>query len=125
MAKKILLVEDDEDVTTIVSRCLEVQGYEVTLAQNGAQVFAALAGALPDLVLLDAMLPFVSGYEICEQIKKGEKTSQIPVIILSARTQRFEIEKGLRAGASLYLTKPFEIPALLAAVKQFLPAGVS
>ncbi|MBI5368306.1 MAG: response regulator [Planctomycetes bacterium] len=119
--KRILLVEDDEDVTTILARCLEVQGYELCLAENAATVYSLLAEKPPDLVLLDAMLPFVSGYEICAQIKQNARTAGIPVIMLSARSQSFEIEKGLRAGASLYITKPFEIADLLTAVKKFLP----
>ncbi|MBI3271665.1 MAG: response regulator [Planctomycetes bacterium] len=121
MGKSILLVEDDADVSTIICRCLEVQGYELTRTGNALQAYAAMGRRRPDLVLLDAMLPMVSGYEICEQLRRDPRTADVPVIILSARSQQFEIERGLKAGASFYLTKPFELDDLVAVVKKALP----
>jgi DNA-binding response OmpR family regulator len=110
----VLLVEDNADLAFGVSRSLESAGYEVVVASDGADAVAVARGRKPDLVVLDLMLPRLSGFEALKQIRAAGTT--VPVIILTARGEETDKLHGFRLGADDYVTKPFSVSELLARV---------
>lgn len=103
-AARILIVEDDETVSGVLSLYLERDGFEVDVIADGHEALASLAASPPDLVILDIMLPGVSGFEICRAVRKQ---GDVPVIVLSARTDEADRVMGLELGADDYIAKPF------------------
>ena len=103
--KKILWVEDDTFLSDIIARKMSTVSAQLLHANDGAQTFKILENETPDLIVLDILLPGMSGYEILEKIKQDEKVKNIPVIILSNFGQKSEVEKGLSLGAQKYLIK--------------------
>ena len=99
MSTRILIVEDDPDIADLVARYLDKAGFVTERAANGRDALAALAARLPDLMVLDLMLPQVDGLEICRTVRAGEKTSTIPIIMLTARAEESERIVGLEMGA--------------------------
>ena len=120
MNAKILLVDDEPNVLRMVSYTLQAEGYEVITAQNGAEAISKAQTESPDLVLLDVMLPDMSGLEVCAEIRKRPETIDLPVIMLSALAQVPDKIKGLEAGADEYITKPITPGELLARIKALL-----
>jgi DNA-binding response OmpR family regulator len=116
--KKVLIIEDDAALLRGLKDNFDTQGYEVLTATDGAKGLATLLRERPDLVLLDLMLPKLSGYEICRQARADKL--EMPIIMLTARGQEDDIVRGLDTGADDYVTKPFSIRELLARVKAFL-----
>ncbi len=106
--KHVLIVEDEESLLKLETILLTVKGYEVTGAINGNDALEKLAAAKFDLVLLDIMLPDVDGFEVCRRIRCNPTTSEIPVVMLTARKSPEDQERGLACGANAYLTKPFK-----------------
>lgn len=104
---KILLVEDEPDIIRLVKFTLEQRNFEVVATSNGLAAIEIASTENPDLILLDVMMPVINGYETCERLKKNEKTKDIPVIILSAKAQKKEVDRALRAGAADFIAKPF------------------
>ena len=120
MNAKILIVDDEPNVLRMVSYTLQAEGYEVITAQNGAEAISKAQTESPDLVLLDVMLPDMSGLEVCAEIRKRPETIDLPVIMLSALAQVPDKIKGLEAGADEYITKPITPGELLARIKALL-----
>jgi DNA-binding response OmpR family regulator len=120
MSAKILIVDDEPNVLRMVSYCLHAEGYEVITAQNGAEAISKAQTEAPDLILLDVMLPDMSGVEVCAQLRKSQETIDLPVIMLSALAQVPDKIKGLEAGADEYITKPITPGELVARVKAIL-----
>ncbi len=118
MAHSILIVEDDPALLRGLKDNFETQGYRVRTANDGQKGLNALLEAPPDLLLLDLMLPRVSGYEICRQAR--QQGLELPIIMLTAKGQEDDIVRGLELGADDYVTKPFSIRELLARVRAFL-----
>jgi CheY-like chemotaxis protein/anti-sigma regulatory factor (Ser/Thr protein kinase) len=118
MPKKVLIVEDDRMLAELLGSILERQGFESATLHEGAGAVEWVRKNNPDLVLLDLMLPDMSGYDICEQLKLDRKTNLIPIVIVTARTQHEDMLRGLRVGANHYLTKPFDIAQLERAIEQ-------
>lgn len=117
---RILVVDDERDTRKLVRITLERDGYIVCEAANGEEALA-LAGAEPfDLVILDVMMPRLSGYDVCRQLKERPNTCQIPIIFLSARGQSSEVREGIKAGAVAYIVKPFSIRELTIQVSRAL-----
>lgn len=116
----ILVVEDDPALSRLVSYNLDKQGYEVHVVADGQAALDYIAARLPDLVLLDWMLPGVSGIEVCRRVRGQAKTRSLPIIMLSARGEDTDSVCGLDTGADDYLIKPFGMEALLARVKALL-----
>ncbi|GIX06998.1 MAG: response regulator [Candidatus Poribacteria bacterium] len=113
MGLRILVVEDEKDVQSLLKMTLEFTGQHTVLtADDGLEGLRLAESEMPDLILLDVMMPHMDGYEVLQQLRSNPKTREIPVIFLSARAQRREIERGLQMGAAGYLTKPFN-PATL------------
>jgi two-component system alkaline phosphatase synthesis response regulator PhoP len=119
-AARILVVEDDHDIAELVGRYLEKAGFAVELLTSGREALRALRTRPPDLLVLDLMLPHVSGLEICRAARAGESTSSIPIIMLTARGDESERIAGLETGADDYMGKPFSPNELVARVKALL-----
>ncbi len=113
----ILVVEDEPSQREIIRYNLEAEGFTVMQAENGDEALLQIKEAPPDLILLDWMLPGVSGIEICRQLKMTAATRAIPVIMLSARSDEVDKVRGLETGADDYVTKPYSVIELMARVK--------
>lgn len=116
----VLVVEDDPALSRLICYNLEKQGYDVRLAGDGHTALDQISRRAPDLILLDWMLPGISGLEVCRQLREQPKTRSIPIIMLSARGQETDSVRGLEIGADDYLVKPFGMEALFARVKAML-----
>lgn len=121
MAKgKILVVDDEEDILELVRYNLKREGYDVICAEDGNQALDRVSKHMPDLVLLDIMLPGVDGFDVCKTMKNDSKTAHIPVIMLTAKSEESDMVSGLEVGADDYISKPFSPRILVARVKAML-----
>jgi len=114
---QILLVEDEPAQREVLAYNLESEGYDVRRAENGEEAMLLVAEALPDLVILDWMMPLLSGIEVCRQLKTRDDTRNILVIMLSARSEEVDAVRGLETGADDYVVKPYSMRELMARVK--------
>jgi two-component system response regulator VicR len=114
MNQKILIVDDEKNIVDIVKYNLSKEGYEVIEAYDGEAGYKLAVSESPDLILLDIMMPKMDGYEVCRQIRK---TSQVPIIMLTARAEELDKVFGFELGADDYVTKPFSVRELMARVK--------
>jgi len=108
MQKKILVVEDEESLLKLESILLTTKGYLVQGVTSGLAALEAIDEEMPDLVLLDVMLPKMDGFEVCSRIKENPATKHIPVILLTAKKTPEDINRGREVGADEYITKPFK-----------------
>ena len=120
MQTRILVVEDDPDIADLVGRYLEKAEYVVDRAANGREALDAVAGHVPDLVILDLMLPHIAGLEVCRRIRSDSRTAAVPIIMLTARAEESDRIIGLELGADDYLAKPFSPRELVARVRALL-----
>ncbi|MBU4311636.1 MAG: response regulator [Candidatus Omnitrophica bacterium] len=118
--KKILVVEDDLVTQRMLSARLEITGYDVITASDGEEALNKARKENPDLLILDLMLPKMTGYEVCRMLKFDDKYKKIPIIILSSLDQQDEREKAVKAGADTYVIKPFDLELLLVKIKDFI-----
>ena len=118
--KNILVVEDDPDIKELISFNLSNQGHQVFEANNGELGIEKAREKIPDLILLDLMLPGIHGLDVCRIIKADQETKDIPIIMVTAMGQEEDIVKGLETGADDFITKPFSIKVLLARVSAVL-----
>ena len=114
---KILVVEDEPNQVELIEFNLNSQGYEVVVARDGEEALNLAEEENPDLILLDWMLPKVSGIEVCRQLRRSKMTREIPIVILTARSEESDKIRGLDIGADDYITKPYSIKELLARVR--------
>ncbi|MBA98337.1 MAG: phosphate regulon transcriptional regulator PhoB [Sulfitobacter sp.] len=114
---QILLVEDEPAQREVLAYNLESEGFDVRRAENGEEAMLLVAEALPDLVILDWMMPLLSGIEVCRQLKTRDDTRHIPVIMLSARSEEVDTVRGLETGADDYVVKPYSMRELMARVR--------
>jgi two-component system phosphate regulon response regulator PhoB len=119
-AARILVVEDEAALSMLLSYNLEAEGFTVDLVERGDEAEIRLSETIPDLVILDWMLPGVSGLEICRRMRARETTRSLPVIMLTARGEESERVRGLAIGADDYVVKPFSVPELMARVHALL-----
>src|SRR5690606_27382323 len=117
---RIMVVEDEEALTLLLRYNLEAEGYEVESVARGDEAEIRLRETIPDLVLLDWMLPGLSGIELCRRLRARADTKRLPVIMLTARGEEAERVRGLSTGADDYIVKPFSVPELLARVRSLL-----
>ena len=117
---RILVVEDEAALSLLLTYNLEAEGYGVSRAERGDDAEVMLAESTPDLVILDWMLPGVSGFELCRRMRAREATRDLPVIMLTARGEESERVRGLSIGADDYVVKPFSVPELMARVRSLL-----
>jgi two-component system, OmpR family, alkaline phosphatase synthesis response regulator PhoP len=120
MTPKIIIVEDDPDISEILQYNLEQENYEVTLFDNGKKALDAIIDSPPDIVLLDLMLPGMNGLDIARSIRKNEPTANLPIIMITARSEEMDVLHGLELGADDYITKPFRPREVIARVKALL-----
>ncbi|MDI6739480.1 MAG: response regulator [Candidatus Edwardsbacteria bacterium] len=118
--KKILVADDDPHVLFLISEVLTRGHYEVSQAVNGYMAMQQVSGVMPDLVVLDVMMPGIDGFEICRRIKNDPALRHIKVIMVTAKTQGRDIQAGLSAGADHYITKPFKIAELSSKIKKLI-----
>lgn len=117
---KVLIVEDDRDIVELLKFNLREEGYETLEAHNGREGLAMAMRSQPELIILDIMLPKMDGFEVCRELKAEKLTTDIPIIILSARSQETDKVVGLELGADDYVTKPFSPRELIARVRAIL-----
>ncbi len=120
MPANILVVEDEADLTLMMRYNLEAEGFRVLVAHSGDEAADLMRETLPDLILLDWMLPGLSGIELCRRWRAREETARIPIIMITARGEEEERIRGLATGADDYVVKPFSLPELLARINALL-----
>ncbi|MBP3687489.1 MAG: response regulator [Alphaproteobacteria bacterium] len=113
----VMVIEDEEAISMLLSYNLEKEGFEVAVVANGMNAVSEIERLMPSVIILDWMLPEISGVEICKLIRSKPDIKNIPVIMLTAKSQEEDKIKGLGAGADDYVTKPFSVPELMARVK--------
>jgi len=123
MRKNVLIVDDEPNIVLSLKFLLAQEGHEVRTAGSGEEALRALAERLPDLVILDVMMPRPDGFEVCQTIRANPAWREIPVIMLTAKGRDVEIQKGLAMGADDYITKPFATKDLIAKVQAILQGG--
>jgi two-component system, OmpR family, phosphate regulon response regulator PhoB len=114
---RILIIEDERDLTQVLTYNLQREGYETIVAHDGQEGLRKAQTLLPDLILLDLMLPTMGGVEVCRELRAGERTRDIPIIILSAKAEETDQVVGFSLGCDDYVTKPFSIKVLLQRIK--------
>ena len=123
-SKNILVVEDDLDIRELISFNLQNEGHQVFEAKDGEAGIDKVREKLPDLILLDLMLPGIQGLDVCRVIKSDQETKETPIIMVTALGQEEDIVKGLETGADDYITKPFSIKVLIARVNAVLKRSI-
>ena len=118
--KKILIVDDEPNIVMALEYTFKKNNFEVFIARDGHEALDILKKQLPDVIILDVMMPMVDGYATLEQIKKDESLQHCKVIFLSAKNKEKDIETGLSLGANLYVTKPFSIKKLVDQVHELI-----
>ena len=111
--RKIIIVDDDRETREMLKMALELEGYDVSQAANGLRLISTLHVDRPDAVLLDVVMSWINGYELCRAVKKNEEFKDIPVVFISARKTQKDIDAGLAAGADDYFSKPIDMERLL------------
>jgi two-component system, OmpR family, alkaline phosphatase synthesis response regulator PhoP len=121
MAKKRVLIADDEqDIVETIKFNLELENIYCIVAYDGEEALLKVKKEPPDLILMDVMMPKINGYKVCRLLKFDEMYKNIPIIMLTARAQKQDMETGAETGADKYLTKPFDMDSLVALVKKYL-----
>jgi DNA-binding response OmpR family regulator len=121
MAKKrILIVDDEPNIVTSLEFLMRREGFEVDIAADGEQALRAVGRIVPDLVLLDIMLPRLNGFEVCEKLRSDPRSSHVKIVMLTAKGRDTDVEKGMALGADLYVTKPFSTKELVERIRQML-----
>lgn len=123
MSLSVILAEDEPDIQLVARLALKRAGFEVRIVDNGAEAIAAAGERLPDVILLDWMMPTMDGPTACAKLKANPATAGVPVIFLTARSQESEILKGLALGAAGYITKPFDALTLGDQVRALIGSG--
>ena len=120
MTKKVLIAEDEESIIVSLEFLMRNDGYEVRVATRGDEVLASIEDFLPDLILLDVMLPRRNGFELCMDIRTNAEWCGMKIIMISAKGREAEVQRGLDAGADAYVTKPFSTSELREQVKRLI-----
>jgi DNA-binding response OmpR family regulator len=122
---EIFIVEDDNDTADMLAEMVRLSGYRVQLYHSAQTVLAALRQHIPSAIILDIMMPDISGLEVLQTIRHDEHLQNLPVILLSAKSTPLEIEEGIQAGANLYLTKPVRFDEIQRAIEEVLAANTT
>src|SRR5262245_1236 len=110
---RVLIIEDERALTDVLVYNLQREGYETVVSHDGQEGLSKAQMLLPDLIILDLMLPVLGGLEVCRELKGGERTRHIPILMLTARAEETDQLVGFQMGASDYVTKPFSVKVLL------------
>jgi DNA-binding response OmpR family regulator len=122
MRRKILIVEDNPDQLELIRLVLEKAGYAIGTAANGTDALIKTHSILPDLIVMDLMLPGLNGFDVCETLRKNPATASVPIIMLTGLCSEFGRLAGLESGANEFLTKPFKVEDLVSKVDKLLQA---
>jgi CheY-like chemotaxis protein len=117
---KILIVDDDEQATTLLEKVLAIKGHQATSLNDSAETIRVVNSTAPDLILLDLMMPEPNGFEVCKMLRADPNFGQIPIVIVTAMDDNVSKENAYAAGANDYLTKPFRIDALAQAIDNLI-----
>ncbi|HTT71858.1 MAG TPA: response regulator transcription factor [Anaeromyxobacteraceae bacterium] len=117
---KVIIVDDDRDTREMLTLALELEGFDVGQAANGLRLISAMHVDRPDVILLDVMMSWIDGFELCRAIKKNDTFQDIPVIFISARKSAEDERAGLEAGAIDYFPKPLDMDRLIARIREIL-----
>lgn len=120
LSQSVLVVDDEPMARTLLRLMLVRAGFEVSEAEDGYDALEKIAEELPDLVILDVMMPGMDGFSVCRAVRESDRTASLPVIMLSAKTDLESVNRGLRAGANKYLTKPISPDELTRQVRSVL-----
>ncbi|HVF53846.1 MAG TPA: response regulator [Actinomycetota bacterium] len=120
MPKRVLVCDDDPVILRLLEVNLELEGYDVLSAHHGEMAFKIALEEVPDLVILDIMMPRLDGYQTAEKLRANDVTKNIPVVFLSAKAQQSDIDKGNASGVDAYLTKPFDPSELIEVVERLV-----
>lgn len=120
MSKRILIADDEPNIVVSLEFLMKREGFDVQVAMDGEAALQAIAAQLPDLILLDIMLPKKDGFEVCQQIRANPQWQSLKVVMLTAKGRDTEVSKGLALGADAYMTKPFSTRDLVAQVRKLL-----
>lgn len=118
--KTILIVDDEKDLVDLMAVMLETQGFVVMKAFSGEEAITKLEEQKPDIILLDIMMPQMSGYEFCQKIKGDDRHKSIPVILVTAKVQSEDQKRGKEAGADGFITKPYEYSQLIQEIQKLI-----
>ena len=113
MTKKILVADDDPAIQKVLFQTFKLEGYEVATASDGEEALTELEGELPDVVVLDVMMPKLDGFDVLKRIRANPRTKALPVILLTARSSQEDVWQGWQSGVDYYMTKPFDVEDLL------------
>ena len=117
---RILLVEDEKNIIISIKMFLEKQGYIVEVANNGIEALEKVQTTLPDLILLDIVMPKMNGLTVCRIMKENPETKHIPIVFISAKTQKADIDEALKLGAEEYIIKPFNHEEIKSVIKKYI-----
>jgi DNA-binding response OmpR family regulator len=120
MGKRILIADDEPNIVVSLEFLMKQRGYDVRVVNNGEDALTAVGEFRPDLVLLDVMMPRLSGYDVCQKVRENPAWQDIKIIMLSAKGRDVEVTKGMAIGADAYVTKPFSTKDLIAKVREML-----
>jgi len=118
--KTILIADDEPNIVISLEFLLQQDGYRVEVARDGVEAMEAIAAHVPDLVLLDVMLPRLSGYDVCQRVRQNPAWREVKILMLTAKGREVEVAKGMALGADAYVTKPFSTQELLARIRDQL-----
>ena len=122
MTQSILVADDEPSILLSLQFLLQKAGFEVRLAKNGEEVIQLVEASVPDLILLDAMMPKRDGYDVCQTLRNNPALKNLPIIMLTAKSRDVERQKGMALGATDYITKPFSTRDLVETVRRHLAA---
>lgn len=120
MNRKVLIADDEANIVISLEFLMKREGYAVSIARDGPAALAAIRSAKPDLVLLDVMMPGLTGFEVCQAVRADEALAGVKILMLSAKGRDTDIAKGQAMGADAYMTKPFSTKELAAKVREML-----
>lgn len=123
--QRILLVDDEPSIVKMVSKRLEVEGFDVLAAMDGQEGLAKAQAEQPDLIVLDLMLPRLNGYEVCTMLKQDVRYRRIPIVLFTAKAQEKDETMGMDCGANAYIRKPFRAQELMEKIHTLLGASAS
>ena len=118
--RSAIIVDDDRDTREMLAMALELEGYDVTQAANGVKLISSLHVHRPDILLLDVNMSWIDGFELCRAVRRNEQFHELPVLFVSARKARSDVEAGMASGADGYFTKPVDLDALIGRMRELV-----
>lgn len=120
MKKKIIIVDDEPNIVMTLEYTFKKQDFEVFIARDGSEALEILESVIPDVIMLDIMMPKVDGYQTLKLIKENDQLKDVKVVFLTAKNKASDIEEGLKLGADKYLTKPFSVKKIVSEINELL-----